>query len=476
KEPNSVKVADQQVQFGDSELIRPAEKAEDSVKPVQTVTDSSLTRSESFATIQNESADQITQLNPELETNRSKIVETPQIPSNENEVKQSGQKDSTINPEFSTTQHSNGVVNGSTDQPINEIISDQLNVESEQGKVDTHSSATVEMESERKGDVFIRRDGNILNLNMESVPTQRLDHSHTRPRQYLHRTELNNGTTTQLNDELPDDDVMVKIVDPTSGEKIVSKTSEAALLMQDKVNVKRERINISSLIGEKELQRSSGYSDNGVRTVNGIPFNSGQYSSTDSGLNNEPGKDEISWKKHSVDPVDIRDSNRSDQSAFILSRLGDATLSNVYLRRTVLPGLTQSVLQAAGDSKTTESWQRHHFTLEDGSKMQLSARQSDGVLQIKLGASIGELSKLLQVHQDEIREHLEKECDLKIDLQFESDGDGHEPSGMENFFGTSKAKTGSNGLEEKSAKSGAGQTINPAATRKFGYNSMEWTA
>lgn len=292
-------------------------------------------------------------------------------------------------------------------------------------------------------------------------------------------TSLNNSETGQNSDSAE------KLVDRFIHEnldkpiRIAQKPVESTVLIQDKVQPKRERNDLFYL-NNNELKESSRLTIPGIgadSAKQSTSFSSGQFSENFSNLD-ESEKNEILWKEHTSELAESDELNRSELSAAALSKLGDSTLSNHFLRRVLLPGLTQTVLTASGQSDRAENWQRHNFILEDGSKVQLSARKIDGVLQIKLGASIGELSKLLQIHQDEIREHLEKECNIKIDLQFDQGSGDQDQSSLEDFFGESPNKPAFNGGSEggSQANKNVKKQLHAVVTRNFGYNSKEWTA
>jgi hypothetical protein len=292
-------------------------------------------------------------------------------------------------------------------------------------------------------------------------------------------TKLNLSETRQVIDsaeKLNDRFINENIEKPI---RIAQKPIESTILIQDKIQPKRERNDVLFLNND-ESKESSRLSIQGIgadATKQSSSFSTSQFSEDFGGLN-ESEKNELLWKEHTAESAESDELNRSELSAAALAKLGDSTLSNQFVRRVLLPGLTQAVFTASGQSERTENWQRHNFILEDGSKVQLSARKIDGVLQIKLGASIGELSKLLQIHQDEIREHLEKECNIKIDLQFEQGSDSQDQSSLENFFGESTKKPVFEGGNETGnrAKRNVKKQHHTVVTRNFGYNSKEWTA
>ena len=246
--------------------------------------------------------------------------------------------------------------------------------------------------------------------------------------------------------------------------------------------VKKERMDLSAF--DRSNTRRDGfsteYSSSASRGVNRVTGASGQFvqdlSSTAKTMN-EPTADELLWTEHTADEMESSENRSSDLQSIAFSRLTDLHVTNLYVRRTVLPGLTQAVLGTASEGKASENWQRHNFVLEDGSRIRLSARESEGVLHIKLAATLGELNKILQLHQDEIREHLEKECNITVDLQFEG---GDQETDESNFFmnGRQGRPSGQELSEEERENTGRpGESEGYSERmRSFGYNQKEWTA
>jgi hypothetical protein len=80
-------------------------------------------------------------------------------------------------------------------------------------------------------------------------------------------------------------------------------------------------------------------------------------------------------------------------------------------------------------------------------------------------------------HENEIRDLLENELELKIDLQMDGGGD----SSAAGFFGGSsnhQSGSGNKPLDLGSMKKVNEKQVEevvPKAVRKFGYNQMEWT-
>ncbi|MBP3191940.1 hypothetical protein [Natronogracilivirga saccharolytica] len=201
------------------------------------------------------------------------------------------------------------------------------------------------------------------------------------------------------------------------------------------------------------------------------PESAGAYGITDS--QNSSDQD---WKEFlkEFELEKDQEEERREVSAS-LSRLGQSHLANADLRREVMPGITRMVQHSRESAKSREgSWQNHRFQLDDGKSLRVSAREVDGVLQLRMGSSNSELSRMLQQHFQEIREHLEKECDISIELHL----DGGGADGFARFFGDPDQSAQSGQLrfdEEDKAEPVAVNKVAPQAVRDFGYNQMEWT-
>ncbi|MTI86484.1 MAG: hypothetical protein FH748_00795 [Balneolaceae bacterium] len=191
------------------------------------------------------------------------------------------------------------------------------------------------------------------------------------------------------------------------------------------------------------------------------------------------GEQETQLKEQMPEASELKDSKGNEQQSIGSTRLGEMSISNISIRRNVLPGLTRTMLKASSSEKPMPAkWQKHSFELDDGKNIQMSTRNVDGVIQVKLASSSMELTKLMQKHVQEIKSHLEQECEINIDLQFEN----QEGQNMSNFFGDSSSSNGrgesgkgmGNNADERTAPKEADQTLKQSV-RKFGYNQMEWT-
>lgn len=189
-------------------------------------------------------------------------------------------------------------------------------------------------------------------------------------------------------------------------------------------------------------------------------------------------KDKMVWKEYSTESVELKEGKGSEQGRSAQMKLGQASISNISVRRKIMPGLTKSVQQAAAKARQApETWQKHNFVLDDGKKIHLSARQVEGVLHLKLGSLNSDLNRLLQQYQQQIKEHLKQECGTDIDLQLENN-QGQEMSG---FFDNDSSSSGQErrGNRPFSNQKVAPQQVNQVllkSVRDFGYNKMEWTA
>jgi hypothetical protein len=187
----------------------------------------------------------------------------------------------------------------------------------------------------------------------------------------------------------------------------------------------------------------------------------------------------VLWKEQITEYFESKDKSASEnQAAAAFARLGEVPVTNISVRRSFAQGISQAIVNSTGDSKKgSDVWQKHNFVLEDGKNIQVSARKVEGVLQLKLSSSYSELNKLLMEHENEIRDLLENELELKIDLQMNGGGD----SSAADFFGGSsnhQSGSGSSPLDPGTMKRANEQHVEevvPRAVRKFGYNQMEWT-
>lgn len=123
-----------------------------------------------------------------------------------------------------------------------------------------------------------------------------------------------------------------------------------------------------------------------------------------------------------------------------------------------------------------KNWNQHRFILENGESVNLAVRQSEGIMQLQLGAGSSELNKILHQHINEIREHLQEQMNIDIDLQLQNFGDRQTDSNN-NGQNSGNGKQGPNngaGILSQGAETEAGSP--KAGVRYLGFNQNEWTA
>lgn len=178
-----------------------------------------------------------------------------------------------------------------------------------------------------------------------------------------------------------------------------------------------------------------------------------------------------------VESLEVKASKSFDQQLQGYIRLGEMPVTNMNLRRSINMGLTNILQKEVNGEKATENttWQKHSFKLEDGNSLNLNTRNVDGVLHIKLIASNPELARLIQYNEMDIREHLESELKVSVELQF----NGGEEDTAANFFEQSESgkQNGRNHLTSAGPVKAEAQVTNQSmkpSIRNFGYNQMEW--
>lgn len=246
---------------------------------------------------------------------------------------------------------------------------------------------------------------------------------------------------------------------------------------------KRERVSLEGVQSENAKNYLQNEERNGLRLVKGVSDTFKQSLSKEA-LDTDPFISEETIKEYEIILNSNRLSYKEDFDGFDLHkttsgvmRLGEFTIQNEMLRKTVLPSLTKVVSTVTSEGKvTTEMWKNHSFDLGDGNSIKLSTREVDGVIQLKLASSSPELNKLLQEYSAQIKEHLEKECNINIDLQFGNSETGNEQKNpLYKEFGQQRTNSASVGLESNNAIIETAQNSIQNSVRSFGYNQMEWT-
>ena len=223
--------------------------------------------------------------------------------------------------------------------------------------------------------------------------------------------------------------------------------------------------------------RSRDASENGsAKSL--FPFSGGQdFGSLDITSDEDSVEESVLfWNRFGYEGSESVDDKKSNSLLLGLSRLSQIPIMNTTVRQQLLNGIAQSVQKLTGSGKTAETWQKHTFSLENGKNVQISVRQVEGVLHLKLGSTNSELTKLLQMNQQEIKDHLQNEFDIEVDLEFNQQDDGNSSEWFDAMQGQKSSNRGypnSTAGVRGNATDGqqAGRTV-----RNFGYNQMEWTA
>jgi hypothetical protein len=180
------------------------------------------------------------------------------------------------------------------------------------------------------------------------------------------------------------------------------------------------------------------------------------------------------WKDAIKDITMVSGQPDSENPELAINRLLQIAIPHAGIRQQVIPKM-QAILQQlqASAKSSAQTWQKHSFLMDDGKQFDVSVRQADGAVFLKLGSLSPELNRLLQQYQQEIREHLEKTCDVEVNLEFEQPGEDKAFAGSEADKRSGTA-TGSEILSNHD-ESGT-RTKSSGTTRTFGYNRNEWTA
>jgi hypothetical protein len=188
---------------------------------------------------------------------------------------------------------------------------------------------------------------------------------------------------------------------------------------------------------------------------------------------------ELMLKELMVETTSGKEVKNSESNSFGFIRLNELPLMNTAARRSVVSSFGKVLQESVktDQANKTEQWQKHTFKLEEGNSIDLTTRNIDGVLQIKLAASNPELNRLLQSMEQEIKDHLKEELNLELDLQFDQSKGEKDAEGLQKGILSEKMKLAANQARElqqgESVKTNSG--LSPSI-RSFGYNQMEWTA
>ncbi len=201
-----------------------------------------------------------------------------------------------------------------------------------------------------------------------------------------------------------------------------------------------------------------------------------QFFNSTVGLSNEQ---EAMLKELMLESFRGENQNVKETNLLGYLRLSELPIINASARRALTSNFAKILQQdmSASLKHNSEKWQKHSFRLEDGNNINMTSKNIDGILHIKLAASNPELNRLLMSMEQEIREHLKEELSLELDLQFENREQGAFSDALGN--NSDEGNKNWNRKESEITDDNSNQrTVNSleSSIRNFGYNQMEWTA
>ncbi len=188
---------------------------------------------------------------------------------------------------------------------------------------------------------------------------------------------------------------------------------------------------------------------------------------------------ELMLKELMVETTSGKEVKNSEANAFSFLRLSDLPILNSSARRSLVDNFGKVLQESlkADQANKTEQWQKHSFKLEEGNSIDLTTRNIDGVLHVKLAASNPELNRLLQSMEQEIKDHLKEELGLDLDLQFDQSSGEKDAESLQKGILNEKMKIAANQARElQQGETGKTNSGLSTSIRTFGYNQMEWTA
>lgn len=201
-----------------------------------------------------------------------------------------------------------------------------------------------------------------------------------------------------------------------------------------------------------------------------------QFFNSTVGLSNEQ---EAMLKELMLESIRGENQNVKEPNLSGYLRLSELPIINASARRALTSNFAKILQQdmSASLKNNHEKWQKHSFRLEDGNNINMTSKNIDGILHIKLAASNPELNRLLMSMEQEIREHLKEELSLELDLQFENKEQGaySDALGNNSDEGNKNWNKKESEITDDNSNQGTVNSLEPAI-RNFGYNQMEWTA
>ena len=169
------------------------------------------------------------------------------------------------------------------------------------------------------------------------------------------------------------------------------------------------------------------------------------------------------------------DSLASGSTGMPSSASGMEAPVTTFVRKQLPVQLTQMVQKQNFSQRSDgkQVWHKHRILLDEGKSLQVAMRKGEGLIQLQLSSGNSELSRIIQQHLSNLRQHLQQSLDIQIDLHLQQQGDGEAPSEESFNEEAGVRQRGSKNVEEIPAKE---STENRSVTRYYGFNTNEWTA
>lgn len=167
-----------------------------------------------------------------------------------------------------------------------------------------------------------------------------------------------------------------------------------------------------------------------------------------------------------------QDEGGEQRTAFKFEGNALQAFSSSTGRRTFSTELVRQLQQSESSKPgSSTSWNHHRFTMDDGNAVNVAVRHADGALQLQISAGNTELNKIIQQHIDEIRQHLQEQMNVEIDLQMQHFGGGEAGEQQEQ---TSPGNAGP--LTGGRLTGSSPEQPMRGNVRYLGFNNNEWTA
>lgn len=152
-------------------------------------------------------------------------------------------------------------------------------------------------------------------------------------------------------------------------------------------------------------------------------------------------------------------------------------INSIAGRRSLSVQVAQTVQRGwSSQGQNMEQWQNHRFTFDDGNSLNVSVRQAEGGLQLQLGTSNTELSKLIQQNLNEINRLLQQQLNMNIDLEMQHFGSGEFGKSNDSDASASSADVVETETETETGPENRVGDISRKKMRYLGFNNKEWTA